>query len=362
MRQLLLAVPLILTLFVSGCTIPGLPSGFCIPGLTCGTTVEETHDVVVIESLQALPNNVPPGGTIKLVAVVSNVADIDAEIRNVDVHVQLYDHCEGLFTLTGSSGGTQSQDKKTLTIKLLRGEKKQIEWTLTALPKAQVPVKTECTLKVLAKYPYTTKSITTLHLIDYAEMQRRINEGTYKEIGSYTSVGYGPIKPYITVEGTQPIPVEGNKINTVLSLQIKNRGRGFLSTPYCEGDECKKYKCPSTKGGTDDAGPIIRRDQISVTAVGQDQISKDIAEELHKGGDNNDALDDFFTSKCADGTYGGKTYVKLIRGESTPMPCTVEKQDVRNVPVESTKTLQASISDYWYEFRKEIKVTVEPKF
>ena len=44
---------------------------------------------------------------------------------------------------------------------------------------------------------------------------------------------------------------------------------------------------------------------------------------------------------------------------------------IENVPVESTKTIQAKIGDikngkpvnaYWYEFRREIKVTVEPKF
>ncbi len=354
MRAPLIILPIILTLLVSGCTIPGMPSGFCIPGLTCGATVEETHDVIIIESLQALPNNIPPEGTIKLVAIVSNVADVKAEIRDVDVYVQLYDYCSGLF---------KEPTKQTQQIKLLRGEKKQIEWTLQALPKTWVPVKTECTLKILAKYPYATKSITTLHLIDYAEMQRRINEGTYKEIGSYTSVGYGPIKPYITVEGTQPIPVENNKINTVLSLQIKNRGKGFLSTPYCKDEaECKKYRCPSTAKGNDDAGPIIRREQVKVTSVAKDQISQDISGILHKDGAKNDALDDFFTSTCAAGDYKDQAYVKLIKKESTPMPCTVTRTLSGNVPVESTKTLQAEISNYWYEFRKEIKVTVEPKF
>ena len=66
--------------------------------------------------------------------------------------------------------------------------------------------------------------------------------------------------------------------------------------------------------------------------------------------------------------------LKLIKGESTKIMCELGKDlKIQNVPVESTKTIQASIGfnedgsynkdkAYWYEFRKEIKVTVEPKF
>jgi hypothetical protein len=326
MRQFLLTLPVLLVLLSSGCT----STDFCIPGLTCGTVVEETHDVIVIESLQALPSNVPPDGTIRLVAIVSNVADVNAEIKDVSVDVQLYDYCEGLFEKIPDAELTQNKI-------LLRGQKEQVEWTLKALPRTQVPVKTECTLKIRARYPYATKSITTLHLIDYAEMQRRISEGTYKEIGSYQSIGYGPIKPYITVEGTQPIPVSNNAINAVLSLQVKNRGNGFLSPA----------------GNTD---PVIKREDIEIYAV--DSIAKKIAEQLKKCRDNDIP---------ADG-------LKLIKGESTKIMCELGKDiEIGNVPVESTKTIQVSIGfnedgsynkdkAYWYEFRKEIKVTVEPKF
>lgn len=345
MRIPLLALPIFLTLLVSGCTIPGIP---CIPGLTCGQTVEETHDVIVIESLQALPNNVPPDGTIKLVAIITNVADVDAEITKLDnIQVELYDYCEGLFQLTGSSGGTQSNDKKTLSINLLRGEKKQVEWTLKALPRDRVPVKTECTLKIRAKYPYATRSITTLHLIDYVEMQRRINEGTYKEITSYRSIGYGPIKPYLTVEGSQPIPVdEKNEINAVLTFQIVNRGKGFLSSP------------------DDKPEPVIGWSSIkdNIKAVSTDDISTNIENKLKT------CIQKYFDDNKREGDSEGR--VKLIKGESTKMPCTISGIGGK-VPVESTKTIEVSVGKidnrkpvipYWYEFRKEIKVTVEPKF
>lgn len=325
MRQLLLIFPVLLTLLVSGCTAPG---GFCIPGITCGQTVEETHDVIVIESLQALPNDIPPGGTINLVAIVSNVADIDAEITRIEnVHVELYDYCSGLFD-------TLTDGEKIKKIDLLRGEKKQIEWTLKA--KSQVPVKTECNLKVLARYPYATKSITTLHLIDYTEMQRRINEGTYGEVGSYISVGYGPIKPYVRVEGTQPIPVQDNKVNTVISLQIINKGNGFLTTK---------------DGKPGPTGPKITKGILEIT--GLDTYAGEIKKELDK------CINEYLP-KPDDG-------LKLINDESTKIPCPIDNLEAGPVPVESTKTIQASVgkwkdNPYWYEFRKEIRVTVEPKF
>lgn len=356
MRQLLLMLPLLLTLLTSGCT-----TDFCIPVLMdCDQVVKQTHDVIVIESLQALPDNVPPDGSMKVVAIVSNVADIDAEITNVPVTVELYDYCEGLFSIISSSGGNEEEctpqgndeeknDCGSRKADLLRNEKAQIEWTLKAMDRDHVPVVTDCTLKIRAIYPYATRSVTTLHMIDYAEMQRRINEGTYKEIGSYHSIGYGPIKPYIWVEGTQPIPVsatggdteDSNKINTVLSLQVMNEGNGFLSS--------------NPKGGE----PRLSENQFQVKAITQDL--KTIQDELIKCIDNFDDSD--------------KGEIKLINKKSTKVPCPLVDVFAGKVPVESTKTIQASIgleedgsfkpdgdSAYWYEFRKEIKVTVEPTF
>ena len=344
MRQFLLVVPIMFTILVSGCT--SLPGGFCIPGLTCGTTVTKTDDIIVIESIQALPDNVPPDGTIKLVAIVSNVADVDAEIKNIPVTVVLYDYCQGLFKLVKGANG---KIKPEIKLNLLRGEKAQVEWTLQALGKDQVSVETECTLKILARYPYATRSISTLHLIDYTEMQRRISEGTYKEVGSYQSIGYGPIKPYITVEGTQPIPVEGNKINTVLSLQVKNQGNGFLTTE---------------SGTTTATGPLITEDMLKITALSQESVAVKIKDQLDT------CITEFFKDKTVKG-------LKLIKGETTKIMCTITPEiDAGNVPVESTKLIQASVglkdgktfepddekTSYFYEFRKEIKVKVEPKF
>jgi len=296
----------------------------------------------VIESLQALPNEVPPSGTINLVAIVSNRADINADQITTNVCVELYDYCSGLFTASAITKGDDVEGlcPRTaggvtgISIKLLRGEKKQVEWILTAKDKAAVPVKTECNLKLRAMYEYRTESITTLHLIDYAEMQRRINEGTYKEVASYISTGYGPIKPYIRVEGTQPIPVTKDKINTALSLQISNKGQGYLSAG------------PGARAGTAGTGtasvtPHIDKAKVKIVA-------------LESTGN--------IESKLKDCLAGFDEEIRLIKGDSVKLVCPMVDVGVGNVPVDSTKTLKATLEEYWYEFRESIKVTVEPKF
>ncbi len=334
MRSVLLLLPVIFTILTSGCTMPG---DFCIPGFTCGQTVEETHDVIVIESLQALPDTLAPKTTTKIVAIVSNVAGINAEETDADVCVELYDYCAGLFkepTTTVKSTSTDACSGSSITapigIKLLRGEKAQIEWDLEA---EEVPVKTECNLKVRAKYQYTTKSITTLHLIDYIEMQRKINDGTFSEIGSYTSVGFGPIKPYIVVEGTQPIPVQDKKVSTVLSLQIINKGQGFLSTANSD-----------TTGNTP-TGPAIEFSTIKFNSI--DTFSREVDGQM-------ESCKSTFAQEHPDG-------LRLIRKESTKIPCTIEAT-IDSLPLEATKTLLSEVNEYWYEFRDQIKVTVEPRF
>ena len=54
--------------------------------------------------------------------------------------------------------------------------------------------------------------------------------------------------------------------------------------------------------------------------------------------------------------------IRLIKGDSVKLVCPMSGVPVGNVPVDSTKTLKATIDKYWYEFRDSIKVTVEPKF
>jgi hypothetical protein len=342
MRQLPLLLTLVLVLAVSGCT--SLPGNFCIPGFTCNTVVEESHDVIVIESLQALPSEVTDSGTIKLSAIVSNVANKNADITRVPVTVELYDYCEGLFSISSASGGTKiSEDKERIEMTLLRGEKKQLDWTLNAAEKGRVPVDTECKLKIRAKYQYATTSITTIHLINQAEMQRMLTDGSYKKIGSYQSIGYGPIKPYINIEAEQPIPVEAGKpLNIAFTIQLVNKGNGFLSTPS------------GTITVNTASEPSIQHVTISTADKG-DQISEDIARQL------SEKIKKYINDNKA---------IKLVRGESAVIPHSFTVQNPKSPSIEETKTIMASIGSsekgeavnpYWYEFRKEVTVKVKPR-
>ena len=114
-----LLLPLILVLFTSGCTLPG---GFCIPGFPCAPTHEEEHDVYVISSLNAFPDEVSPNQDLRLVAIVENRATRPLEDGESSVAVELYDYCEGLLTI---EDGDNPQE-----VGLIPGEKAEVYWTL----------------------------------------------------------------------------------------------------------------------------------------------------------------------------------------------------------------------------------------
>ncbi len=316
-RKTKLLLPLVLIIATSGCTLPG---GFCIPGFPCAPTYEEEHDVYVISSLNAYPEEVSPNQDLRLVAIVENRATRALEDGDSEVTVELYDYCEGLFTI---DEGSPSQE-----IGLIPGEKAEVSWTLHS--NEDTKLVSTCKLKIRAKYQYTTNSVTQVYLIDYAEMQRQLNEGTFSEQNSPYSGSFGPLKPYLTVEDTQPIPVpsDDTEVSTVFGFQIKNRGNGFLTSCSGEDDEGQN--------------PGIDSDKITITTQGGEgsklqDLLKDEIDNL-----NNDKL-------------------ILIGKESPKLILAVEEWPVGNVPIKTTKVIETTIKNYCYEFRKEIDVKVEPK-
>ena len=73
LQILLLILPVVAILLVSGCTIPG--TDIEIPFLSdwFGPAVEQdTADVVVISSLRAIPDTVVPGQTFRIVSYIQN--------------------------------------------------------------------------------------------------------------------------------------------------------------------------------------------------------------------------------------------------------------------------------------------------
>ncbi len=340
----LLPLALLLVVSVSGCTsIPGL-EWLCIPGITCsGGTVEYENDVLVISTLEAIPSTVSTGQQFRLSAWIENKGGETVpqkDFQNNPVKIKLYDTCEGLFKeIKVTCPNSQDADGTECQItSILPKQKIPISWTITARDSKEIPLETSCNLKVYVQYPYRTKSITSITFVDYVEYQRMIDEGKFSAITSYVTEGYGPIKPWLTAEDQQPIPVKnGVASTTTLAFQIKNQGSGFLTgsiqgqlTPYT-----------GIGGQTTTYTPEIPTSAVKIESnVGQGQGDYKIRDAISTAIKKMEKF-------------------QLIGKESPKQFFTVETPYTNRIEKVATYYITASI-DYVYEFRKEIKVTIKP--
>lgn len=344
MKKLFLLLPIVLIVFTSGCT--SLP--FCIPFLNIGNcgVVEFEDDIIVISSLEALPQTVSPGQQIRVVTYVQNTGKdkvpqtqgataLDKIKDNRKVTVNMYDYCKGLFqdvgvecegTITDCNDNNNEGCKCEIS-QMLPGQTKEVSWILKAGNTEDVPLKTTCDLKIAVTYPYKTTSLTDITFIDYSYMQHQINQGTFRKKGSYIVAGYGPIKPVITVEDQQPIPVQDKEAGkTVISLGVKDGGNGYL---------CRE------SGGEVICDSKIPKDNIEIMGIDGNLQYSAGGECVFNGGDLEDD-------------------VTLINKKSPGMICEIELDSGVNLPKETTEHITTSV-EYLYEFRKDIKVTIEPK-
>jgi hypothetical protein len=352
----LLPAILLLVVSVSGCTgisaIDSLFGGFCIPGIgTCGQTVQYANDVLVITSLDSAPQTISTGQQLRLSAWIQNnggetvpqknfKAEFSSEGAGRYIAVKLYDVCEGLFDkieVTCPSDADKiienGHERGCWLNTILPKQTIPVSWNLVAYGKDKIPLETSCNLKVYVQYPYQTKSITSVTFVDYTEYQRMLNENKYSAITSYITEGYGPIKPYLTVETTQPIPVENNKPSDFqMAFQVKNQGSGFLS-----------------------AFRITNKEENIIKILNSDSTDRDITIESNVGANQGDyKLGELVKAeiyKLGDLELVGKESPKQTFPIKTPYNNKIEKV--------ATYYVTSSI-DYMYEFRKEIKVTIKP--
>ncbi len=364
-------LPLIVLLLVfsSGCTvpilniqIPGLPD---LPGFG-PTVVQHEHDILVIKSFEAVPDEIDAGQTSKLVAYIQNVGD--ATIPNV--HVDLYDYCEGLFTPRVLTCGPEQRavtlgtqgDTECDIARILPGEIVPIIWSVCQNRADPVKVRTVCPpdgMKMSVKYKYTTTSITTVSLMSLSEMQRELIERTYTTTESYIALGQGPIKPIITVEDKQPVPVftvnPGDSpltnpnvpdSRTVLKLQLKNMGSGRLET-----------KTDGILG--------ISGKNIKITGIGSNYDLKPIDPDV-KGDANEEDITCLFAPN-GEGVKGNenkwdKEVVRLIGKESSPYFCRIDLSTLKDkVSSRTTRQVTVTVKDYEYMLTKNVFLTISPK-
>jgi archaellum component FlaG (FlaF/FlaG flagellin family) len=327
---------LILVLLGSGCTvpilniqIPGLPD---IPGFGGPTVVQYEHDIIIIESLQAIPAEIDAGQTTKLVAYIKNIGD-----KTIDktVTVNLYDYCQGLFkTPKVMCGGQETSSTKCEIGKMLPSEIVRISWTLEQDDNNPVKLRTVCPpdgMKVSVEYDYTTTGLSTISFISKAELERTLEERKQMSTNSYIVMGQGPIKPFLTVQDKQPVPVYKDA-RTMLQLVIKNMGSGQLNSKF-------------TEANTEFVG-LPKGSSIEVVGIGGSSDLKPLS------------------SAQSDCKIEGKVQenVRLIGKESPPLQCRI---DLSNLDGRITKTgtrhLEVTVN-YKYMFTKSVNVVVNPKF
>jgi len=345
----LLPFLLVFVLLASGCTIPvlnievpGLPDIFGGP-----TVVQYENDIVIINSLEAVPAEVDAGQTTKIIAYITNKGD--RAVGNTDdtkggkVSIELYDYCSGLFTVEQSSSTCRgramtSAGFKCEIDKLLPGETVPVVWTLKQ--QGSIKLKTVCPpdgIKVSVRYPYKTRSLTTISFISQDELQRTLEERTMKSSESYIVAGQGPIKPYITVEDKQPIPVFSGA-RSVLALQISNKGTGYLVSEVTSSGSGTGATAGTTKT------IAIPKDKVEITWPADGM--KSVAEDCKFSGST--------TSRPSDD-------VKLIGKDSSKMLCKVDLSDLATkVTKTTTRHMEVSV-EYEYMFTKSVLVTVNPK-
>ena len=333
-----LPLALVLVALSSGCTvpflnieIPGLPD---LPGWGGPQVVQYEHDILIIEGLQAIPAEIDAGQTTKIIAHVKNIGDRILDDNDGPIEIELYDYCQGLFKIerVKCSTGTASADQTSCNFKeILKDETVRIEWTLEQYDTKPVQLKTICPpdgVKVSVKYAYTTSSLTTVSFISEAELERTIEERAIKSTDSYIVVGQGPIKPYITVEDKQPIPVYDGA-RTILQLKIKNLGTGDLNNEHDDGTGNKLI--------------YLEGKDITVSGIEQNGDLSPISGECE------------FASSTWD------KQVRLIGKESANYICKVDLSKLDGkVTKTATRHVEATVK-YKYIFTKAVQVVVNPK-
>ena len=293
-------------------------------------TSQYENDIVIIKEQNVFPQSVKSTQQISLVTYVQNLAE-----RNPDkfaVSVNLYDTC-GVFKeiklercSTSAPGATGTECKD---MKLLPKEVKEVSWTLIPDPaKVKVPI-ASCKLKVAVSYPYKTSSQTEIYFINSKEAQLQKEQGTFKEKTSVAEKGEGPVVAYILPDSNVRQPILGATTDAFfpISLYIENKGSGFLSKNSATGKSIM---------GTDL--------ELDIKKAGLDIDSKNCAWETAEFKSNE---------------------ISLIGKKSPPIPCSIKiPQDgtgAGKIERELTKRIEVNFKEpYYYEFRKETIVTIEP--
>jgi len=318
MRKPLLLTFLIPMLMISGCVIPG--TDFRIPIISdlFGPPIEEfRHDVVVIQSLHAIPSHtIRSGQTLTLRAYVRNLQKAESDPQET-VDIELYDDC-GIFKTEGvlCTGGGFDSTKRKCTIKKMYPQSTAIvDWKMTA---DSLKIKTPCDVGVLVRYKYTTYTTSSASFVNQEEYENLVIQGKQFSEKGMIVAGEGPVKSYIEVPD-QPIMVDirgGVTEDTgkgIMTFWVENKGNGELENNR------------------------IAKEDIKIECAGGELLGcGKCQEEIDENG------------------------LQLIGRISPKFSCEIRPQNPGFITQEKTYQLTSEIT-YYYKFTKKIKLTIEPQ-
>jgi hypothetical protein len=375
MKKLALVLLMLLPLLTSGCTIPGTDIEIpFLPGFGPNVQVYK-HDVIVIDSVSAIPSTTVRSGQITTLRTVINNLQKPESKPEENIQIKLFNTCE-LFDVIKEQSFCSMCDKEipaeeggswVYNIKQMYPKSTVvIDWTLKA---RDVKIQTPCKAGILVQYDYFTPTSYKVTFISKTELDRLISQGEQASgVGLEGVVGEGPVKAYIEVPN-QPIPVGVDQTGVgfgsgVMSFWLQNNGMGQINMPINKDNVVHFLTYKDT--GCEDQSIDMENNQKGICiSIGTDETAK--ATGNQEEGAVRPSYDCGETLCSASNTDVGTCLYSKIKnrinfvGSSTPKySCEVYPSDRSSVKLEKTYQIRAGVK-YSYVFTKEISLTVEPQ-
>ena len=204
-------------ILISGCTtFPGISSGMKKP-----KTVEETHDLVVIDDIRVIPSVIYPDMDVFVNFRVKHVGDPKTSDETKDVKITIYDlgPCKDLDTSKiPQSFDIYPQETKYFEITFTAPD----EDTVAGLPK-------KCPVRIKVSYTYTAKTQVEAYVMTQDKFKELGMAGKSPYYAPTQKVGIGPVKIYF--EFVQPQPFFDGK-DVTFFVYAKNLGNGDVGGSF----------------------------------------------------------------------------------------------------------------------------------
>jgi len=321
------ALLLAIIIIVSGCTtgIQGL-------SLLPSTTLESPRDVLVIKEANTIPTSpISPGQNTDLSFVLENTDDSKEAKR---VTVQLFD-APGFMNSNSKLCNVDNSCQPSECIAdsectILPGEQKFLSIEMMSPTENQIAnVENKLTLGLKASYYFDSSTIYRIPIVNFDEIKSRQRAGQTTEIAIPKIISSGPLEADIEIQGQQYI--------------LKDRESTFVVTISDKGNK--------REGNVKDNKIVSGRIKVVFPHEGMKIIDwpKKGSPLAERNGFNCDE---------SSGICQNSADVELFKGESVPLLFKVKA--IGDVDPFKSFDVKIDITNYIYELRKSVEVTVRP--